>query len=36
MKNYKCNLNETFNDDKSFYHNESPDRPNMGKDKTIE
>ena len=36
MKNYKCNLNETFNDDKSFYDNESPDRPNMGKDKTIE
>ena len=36
MKNNKCNLNETFNDDKSFYHNESSDDSNMDKDKTIE
>ena len=36
MKNDKCNLNETFNGDKSFYDNQSSDRSNMNKDKTIE
>ena len=36
MKNDKCNLNETFNGDKSFYDNESSDESNMDKDKTIE
>ena len=36
MKSNKCNLNETFNDHKSLYDNESSDRPNMGTDKTIE
>ena len=36
MKNYKCNLNETFNGDKLYYNNESSDESNMGKDKTIE
>ena len=36
MKNDKCNLNETFNGDKSFYDNEFSDESNMDKDKTIE
>ena len=36
MKNDKCNLNETFNGDKSFYDNESSEESNMDKDKTIE
>ena len=36
MKNDKCNLNETFNGDKSFYGNESSEESNMDKDKTIE
>ena len=36
MKNDKCNLNETFNRDKSFYDNEFSDESNMDKDKTIE
>ena len=36
MENEKCNLNETFNGDKSFYDNESSDESNMDKDKTIE
>ena len=36
MKNDKCNLNETFNGDKSFYDNESSDESKMDKDKTIE
>ena len=36
IKSNKCNLNETFNGDKSFYHNESSDESNMDKDKTIE
>ena len=36
MKNDKCNLNETFNGDKSFYDNESSEESNMGSDKTIE
>ena len=36
MKNDKCNLNETFNGDKSFYDNKSSDESNMDKDKTIE
>ena len=35
MKNDKCNLNETFNGDKSFYDKESSDKSNMDKDKTI-
>ena len=33
MKNDKCNLNETFNGDKSFYDNEFSDESNMDKDK---
>ena len=33
MRNGKCNLNETFNGDKSFYDNESSDELNMDKDK---
>ena len=36
MKNDKCNLNETFNGDKSFYDNESSDESNANKEKTIE
>ena len=36
IKNDKCNLNETFNGDKSFYDNEFSDESNMDKDKTIE
>ena len=36
MKSNKCNLNETFNSDKSFYDNESSDESNMDKDKRIE
>ena len=36
MKNDKCNLNETFNGDKSFYDNKLSDESNMDKDKTIE
>ena len=36
IKNDKCNLNETFNGDKSFYDNESSDESNMDKDKIIE
>ena len=36
MKNDKCDLNETFNGDKSFYGNEFSDESNMDKDKTIE
>ena len=32
----KCNLNETFNGDKSFYDNESSDESNTNKHKTIE
>ena len=36
MKNDKCNLNETLNDDKQFYDNEFSDESNMDKDKTIE
>ena len=36
MKNDKCNLNETFNGDKSFYDNESSDESNMDKDEIIE
>ena len=36
MKNDKCNLNEKFNGDKSFYDNEFSDKSNMDKDKTIE
>ena len=36
MKSNKCNLNETFNDDKSFYDNKSSDESNIDKDKTIE
>ena len=35
MKSNKCNLNETFNGDKSFYTNESSDESNMDRDKTI-
>ena len=33
MKNDKCNLNETFNGDKSFYDNEFSDESNMDKNK---
>ena len=33
MRNGKCNLNKTFNGDKSFYDNESSDELNMDKDK---
>ena len=36
MKNDKCNLNETFNGDKSFYDNEFSDESNMDKNKKIE
>ena len=36
MKNYKCNLNETFKGDKSFYDHEFPKESNVDKDKTIE
>ena len=36
MKIYECNLNETFNGDKSFYDNESSDESNTNKHKTIE
>ena len=36
MKGDKCNLNETFNVDKSFYDNEPSKESNMDKDKTIE
>ena len=36
VKDNKCNLNETFNGDKSFYDNESSEESNMDKDKTIE
>ena len=36
MKNNKCNLNETFNGDKSFYDSESSDKSNMDKNQTIE
>ena len=36
MKNGKCNLNETFNSNKSFYGNESSEESIMDKDKTIE
>ena len=36
MKNDKCNLDETFNGDKSFCDNEFSDESNMDKDKTIE
>ena len=36
MKSNKCNLNETFNGDKSFYDNKNSDESNMDKDKTIE
>ena len=35
MKNDKCNLNETFNGDKSFYDNDFSDESNMDKDKTM-
>ena len=35
MKSNKCNLNETFNGDKSFYDNESSDESNKDKDKTL-
>ena len=33
MKNDKCDLNETFNGDKSFYGNEFSDESNIDKDK---
>ena len=36
MKNDKCNLNETFNGDKSFYDNEFSDESNMDENKKIE
>ena len=36
MKNDKCNLNETFNVDKSFYNNESLGESNIDKGKTIQ
>ena len=36
MKSNKCNLNEKFNGDKSFYYNETSGKSNMDKDKTIE
>ena len=36
MKNDKCNPNETFIGDKSFYDSESSDESNMDKDETIE
>ena len=36
MESNKCNLNETFNDDKSFYDIESSDESKKDKDKTIE
>ena len=36
MKNHKCNLNETLNNDKSFYDSEFSDESNMDKDKTVE
>ena len=36
MRNDKCNLNETFNGDKSFYDNKSSDESIMNKYKTIE
>ena len=36
MKSNKCNLNEKSNGDISFYYNETSDKPNMDKDKTIE
>ena len=36
IKNDKCNINETFNGDKSFYDDESSVESNMDKDKTIE
>ena len=36
MKNDKCNLNETFTGDKSFYDTEFSDESNMDEDKTIE
>ena len=35
-ENDKCNLNEIFNGDKSFYGSEFSEESNMGKDKTIE
>ena len=36
MKSIKCNLNKILNGDKSCYDNESSDKSNMDKDKTIE
>ena len=36
MKDDKCNLNETFNVDKSFYNNESLGESNIDKGKTIQ
>ena len=36
MKNVKCNINETFNGNKTFYDDESSVESNMDKDKTIE
>ena len=36
MKSNKCNLDETFNSDKSFYDNESADESNVDKYKVTE